>query len=198
MVDLRKYVGDEGIVIDENFRFRGEKKSIDSLISEMTNDGLFIDYVNTTGELVRVPVKSGVGVRPDKHGESGLVGMSLTKQAIIRTAYGVTGEQAYRVSGLRLIPNQLSDTQRQVLKTKLDEAIRQGEEHKKRRQDEVAEEVRERFEKCNDCVEHPYLSAKNIVNNYGLKELNGSLIIPVAHSITGQLRSLQYIDKKRR
>ena len=43
MVDLRKYVGDEGIVIDENFRFRGEKKSIDSLISEMTNDGLFID-----------------------------------------------------------------------------------------------------------------------------------------------------------
>ena len=195
MVDLRKYVGDEGIVIDENFRFRGEKKSIDSLISEMTNDGLFIDYVNTTGELVRVPVKSGVGVRPDKHGErSGWYVFNETGD-YQNCVWGNwrTGLQGKWSS---VDPNQLSDTQRQVLKSKLDEAIRQGEEHKKRRQDEVAEEVRERFEKCNDCVEHPYLSAKNIVNNYGLKELNGSLIIPVAHCITGELRSLQYIDKK--
>ena len=195
MVDLRKYVGDQGIVIDENFRFRGEKKSIDSLISEMTNDGLFIDYVNTTGELVRVPVKAGTGVRPDKHGErSGWYVFNETGD-YQNCVWGNwrTGLQGKWSS---VDPNQLSDTQRQVLKSKLDEAIRQGEEHKKRRQDEVAEEVIERFEKCNDCVEHPYLSAKNIVNNYGLKELNGSLIIPVAHSITGQLRSLQYIDKK--
>ncbi len=45
MVDLRKYVGEEGIVIDENFQFRGQKKSIDSLINEMTDDGLFIDLI---------------------------------------------------------------------------------------------------------------------------------------------------------
>jgi len=195
MTDLTKYLGNEGLIIDENFHFRGGKKSIDSLINELTNDGLVVDYINTTGELVRVPVRAGVGVRPDKFGErSGWYVFNETGD-YQNCVWGNwrTGLQGKWSS---VDVNTLNSSERQVLKSKLDEAIRQGEEDKKRRQDEVAKEVNERFKLCNDIVEHPYLSAKKLKNNYGLKELNGNLIIPVANSTTGELRSLQYISKK--
>ena len=68
MVDLTRYVKD-GIVIDKNFHFRGASKSVDDLIYEMTNDGLLVDYLETTGQLVRVKVGGGNTHRPDKHGE---------------------------------------------------------------------------------------------------------------------------------
>ena len=132
MVDLTKYVGKEGIVIDGNFSFRGEKKSIDSLINEMSEDGLRIDYIDTTGELMRVSVIAQNGIRPDKHGEkSGWYVFNQTGD-YQNCVWGNwrTGVQGKWSS---VDPNQLSDTQRQILKAKLEEAKAQGEEHKKRR-----------------------------------------------------------------
>ena len=195
MVDLTKYVGKEGIVIDGNFSFRGEKKSIDSLINEMSEDGLRIDYINTTGELVRVSVTAQNGIRPDKHGErSGWYVFNQTGD-YQNCVWGNwrTGAQGKWSS---VDPNQLSDTQRQILKAKLEEAKAQGEEHKKRRQDEVAEEVKDRFEKYIDSSDHAYLVAKKVLNNCGLKEQAGSLVVPLYDSTTGQMRSLQYITKQ--
>ena len=68
MVDLTKYVKD-GIVIDENYIFRGANKSTNDLIHEMSRDGLVVNYLDTSGELVRVKVTSGDNHRLDKHGE---------------------------------------------------------------------------------------------------------------------------------
>ena len=69
MVDLTKYYGNEGIVVDKNFAFSGTSKSITDLISEMKANGLLVDFIDTTGVLVRVPVMATVNTRPDKSGE---------------------------------------------------------------------------------------------------------------------------------
>ena len=47
---------------------------------------------------------------------------------------------------------------------------------------------------CHEAIEHEYLTNKK-VKSYGLKQLNGNLIVPV-YSTTGEIRSLQSIDKK--
>ncbi len=65
---------------------------------------------------------------------------------------------------------------------------------RKLRQDEVAVEAKERLNICHEATEHEYLTSKK-VKSYGLKQLNGNLIVPV-YSTSGELRSLQSIDKK--
>ena len=47
-MDLTKYYGEKGLVIDENFAFASTGKSTDDLIREMNNQGLFINHIDTT------------------------------------------------------------------------------------------------------------------------------------------------------
>ena len=192
MTDLTKYVKD-GIVIDENFHFRGENKSIDDLIYELTRDGLVIDYLNTSGELVRVAVTAANDHRPDRYGEkSGWYVFNQTGD--YQNCVWGNWRNSMQGQWSNFDPNDLKPAQRQQLKTDLDEAKKKSEAEKKKRQDEVAEDVQKRFRTYDNITEHPYLSAKGIANDYGFKGYKGTLVIPV-YSITGELRSLQYIDK---
>ena len=90
--------------------------------------------------------------------------------------------------------NQLSIVDRQELQKQMEEASAKSRKIRQQKQDEVAIEVQERFKICHEAADHEYLTNKK-VKSYGLKQLNGRLIVPV-YSTTGQLRSLQYIDKK--
>ena len=65
-MDLTKYFGEEGIVIDRNFVLHGAGKTSDDLLREMQYNGLLVNYLDTSGELTRVPVTASPGVRPDK------------------------------------------------------------------------------------------------------------------------------------
>ena len=56
--------------------------------------------------------------------------------------------------------------------------------------------MRERIFKSSKIInEHEYLSSKGLKNNYGLTEMNGSLLCPVysTQNTKKELRSLQYI-----
>ena len=66
MTDLTKFYGDKGIVLDQNYAFSNTSKSNADLINEMRSHGLLVDFLDTTGNLVRVPVSAGVNHRPDK------------------------------------------------------------------------------------------------------------------------------------
>ena len=193
MTDLTKYVGSEGIIIDENFHFRGGSKSIDDLIYELTRDGLVVDYLDTSGQLVRVAVTASESNRPDRYGEkSGWYVFNQTGD--YQNCVWGNWRSALQGKWSNIDPNDLNPTQRQKLKSDLDEAKKKSEAEKKKRQDEVAEDVQRRFGSYDNITEHPYLDAKQIKNDYGFKGYKGTLVIPV-YSITGELRSLQYIDK---
>jgi len=69
MTDLTQFYGDKGVVIDDNYAFSNTSKSNADLINEMRSHGLLVDYLDTTGNLVRVPVCAGVNHRPDKGGK---------------------------------------------------------------------------------------------------------------------------------
>ena len=193
MVDLTKYVKD-GITIDENFHFRGASKSVDDLIYEMSNEGLLVDYLETSGELVRVKVGGGNTHRPDKHGEkSGWYTFFQTGE-YQNAVYGNwrTGLQR---QWSNFDVNELEPKQRQKLKSDLEQAKRKAEEERLKRQDEVAELCKKRFGTYKELTEHPYLDAKGIKNDYGFREHRDTLVIPI-YSMDGEIRSLQHIDKK--
>jgi hypothetical protein len=90
--------------------------------------------------------------------------------------------------------NTLSVVDKQALHKQMEQASAQAKEQRKLRQDEVAVEAQERMNICHEATEHEYLTNKK-VKSYGLKQLNGNLIVPV-YSTTGEIRSLQSIDKK--
>ena len=54
MTDLTQFYGEQGLVIDKNFAFTSTSKSNGDLISEMRSNGLLVDFLDTTGNLVRV------------------------------------------------------------------------------------------------------------------------------------------------
>ena len=61
------------------------------------------------------------------------------------------------------------------------EAQKRREEAKKIQHEQVAVYVKEKFAGANEVIEHKYLTDKKI-KNYGLKTINGNLLIGV-HSI---------------
>ena len=131
MVDLTRYLKD-GITIDSNFTFRGSSKSLDDLIYEMSNEGLLVDYLETSGELVRVRVGGGNTHRPDKHGEKSGWYTFFQTGDYQNAVYGNwrTGLQR---QWSNFDVNELEPKQRQKLKTDLDEAKRKAEEARKKR-----------------------------------------------------------------
>src|SRR6056300_32140 len=193
-MELTKWYGEKGLVIDDNFAFASQGNSTDDLIREMNNQGLFVNSLDLTGQVTRVPVKSAPGVRPDKGNErSGwYVINELDGNYFATFGNWRTGEQ-HKWSSINT--NQLSNIDRVALQKRMEEAIERAEVAKKVRHDEVAKEVKERYKNCQTVISHEYLNNKN-VKSYGLKQLNGSLIVPVISAVSGEMRSLQYIDKK--
>ena len=87
----------------------------------------------------------------------------------------------------------MSNAEREDLQRKLQEAKDRANETKKQRHNEMADKVKARFESYTKVSEHEYLTNKK-VKSYGLKQHKDLLVVPV-YSITGAIRSLQYINK---
>ena len=188
-MDLTKY----RVILNKDQNFQ-QGNNIYDLQNEMNNHGLYVHQLDLTGKVVRVPVKSAPSVRPDKGNErSGwYVINELDGNYFATFGNWRTGEQ-HKWSSINT--NKLSNFDRQELQKRMEEAVERAEVAKKVRHDEVAKEVKERYKKCQPVISHEYLKNKN-VKNYGLKQLNGSLIVPVSSAVSGEVRSLQYIDKK--
>ena len=193
-MDLTKYYGEKGLVIDKNFAFALNGNSTDDLIREMNNQGLFVNHLDTTGAVVRVAVRAASSVRPDKGLEKSgwYVVNELSGKFFATFGNWRTGEQ-HKWSSINT--NELTPIDRHALKKQMDEAVKRANEARHIRHNEVAVEVQERYKKCQPVISHEYLKNKN-VKSYGLKQLNESLIVPVYSPVSGELRSLQYIDKK--
>jgi len=194
MTDLTEILGSEGLVLDQNFAFKGKGKSVDDCIAQMQADGLRVDFINNSGELVRVSVGASLNTRPDKFNEkSGWYVFNENN----KLGWATWGNWRTGIQGKwsSVDVNTLSSADKQRLKTELDKAVQKREEDKKTRQQEVADEVKERFGSLQYVTQHQYLDVKKVNKNLGLKELNGNLIVPI-YSTRNELRSLQYISKK--
>ena len=205
MSDLTQFFGKEGVVLDKNFAFTNTSKSNADLIREMQSHGLLVDYLDTSGVLVRVPVSAGQNHRPDKGGEKSgyYVYNQLDNEFIcIFGNWRTTFEGKFTSYN----PNDMSAEQKRDLQQKLDEAQKKREESKKIQHEQVSIYAKGKYENAKEVAEHKYLTNKK-VKNYGLKTINGNLLIAV-YSITknnngtlvSDIKSLQYIypngDKK--
>ena len=197
MVKLTKFYGDEGLTLDKNLVFQGKGKTTDDLLQELNNYGLDVAYLDTSGELVRVPVRAGTIARPDKHGEkSGWYAVKFLGEHIF-CAYG-NWRDGSEQKWSSIEPNKLTTKQKTNLQKELKQAKEEAEKHKKERYKEVALDCRARFDSYEKVGEHQYLSSKKI-KNPTLKTKSQSLVVPI-YNILGELRSLQYIlpDGKKR
>ena len=52
-MDLTRYFGEEGIVVDRNYVFK-EGKDVYELQAEMRSHGLLVEHLDLSGKLVRV------------------------------------------------------------------------------------------------------------------------------------------------
>ena len=188
-MDLTKYLKKDVLYNDLGF---STGKSTHDLINEMQAQGLLVDFLEITGEIIRVPVKA-IGGKPDTgRQKSGYYVVNSVGDNMFCT-YG-NWKTGFEGKWSSIDTNQLSIVDRQALQKQMEEASAKSRAERKQRQDEVAVEMQEKFKICHEATEHEYLTNKK-VKSYGLKQLNGRLIVPV-YNTTGQIRSLQYIDKK--
>lgn len=206
MTDLTQFFGKEGLAIDQNFAFANKGKSTQDLINEMQTHGLLVDYIDTSGDLVRCKVGAVANCRPDKVGE--LSGYYVYNQIDAEKFVCVFGNWRTSFEGkfLSYSANDLTPVEKQDLQRKLEEANARRQEAKEKQQEEVAVYAKEKFESAEEVVQHKYLDSKS-VKSYGLKQVNGNLLVGV-YSITKndngtlakEIKSLQYIspngDKK--
>jgi len=188
-MDLTKYLKKDVLYNDLGF---STGKSTQDLIHEMQVQGLLVDFLEITGEIIRVPVKA-INSKPDTGGQrSGYYVVNQVGEHMFCT-YG-NWKTGFEGKWSSIDTNSLSVVDKQALHEQMVEASKKAKEQRKLRQDEVAMEAKERLNICHEATEHEYLTNKK-VKSYGLKQLNGNLIVPV-YSTTGELRSLQSIDKK--
>ena len=91
--------------------------------------------------------------------------------------------------------NTLTPQENLKLKKQMLEAHKRRNKAEKDRHEEVAKEIKLLFGSFKNITEHEYLTSKK-VKNYGLKvDQKGNLVVGV-YDTTGNIRSLQYIDKK--
>lgn len=185
-MDLTKYFP-EGNNLEQT-----KPKDISELITEMQSQGLLVNHLEITGEIVRVPVSELAGVKADTNQKSGYYVVNQVNGNYFATfgnwKTGFEGKWS-SVNHQAMTPQQRDDLQRQ-----LQDAKKRSEETKKQRNDEVANKVKGWFESYANVVEHEYLTNKK-VKNYGLKQHQDSLVCGV-YSTLGDIRSLQFIDKK--
>ena len=184
-MDLRKYFPEEN-----NLEQKG--KDTNDLINEMQAQGLRIDYLQITGEIVRVPVNELAGVKADSGGQKS--GFYVVNE-VNGNYFAVYGNWKTGFEGRWSSVNSytMSVAEREDLQRKLQEAKDRANETKKQRHNEMADKVKARFESYAKVFEHEYLTNKK-VKSYGLKQHKDLLVVPV-YSITGAIRSLQYINK---
>lgn len=188
-MDLTKYLKRDVLYNDLGF---STGKSTHDLINEMQVQGLLVDFLEITGEIIRVPVKA-INSKPDTGGQrSGYYVVNQVGEHMFCT-YG-NWKTGFEGKWSSIDTNSLSVVDKQALHEQMIQASEKAKEQRKLRQDEVAVEAQERINICHDATEHEYLTNKK-VKSYGLKQLNGNLIVPV-YSTTGEVRSLQSIDKK--
>lgn len=188
-MDLTKYLKRDVLYNDLGF---STGKSTHDLINEMQAQGLLVDFLEITSEIIRVPVKA-INSKPDTGGQrSGYYVVNQVGEHMFCT-YG-NWKTGFEGKWSSIDTNSLSVVDKQALHEQMIQASEKAKEQRKLRQDEVAVEAQERINICHDATEHEYLTNKK-VKSYGLKQLNGNLIVPV-YSTTGELRSLQSIDKK--
>ena len=163
---------------NDHLAYKGSSRSIADLIQEMNNNGLDIVSLDTSGEVNRVRVKATPNTRPDRSGEaSGWYFFYDNGNDNFFCNYGNwrTGE-TYKFSS---VDTQYMSVQEQAkIKQELDKRYKEQQERREENYREVAKEVQVRFQKTKDLKEHEYLSLKG-VKNYGFKELNGNLTIPL-------------------
>ena len=182
-----------GLSLSENISFPNTGNDIVDLVREMNSNGLRVDYIDTTGELQRVPVINTVGSRGDRSGErSGYYVFYQTNELMVCVYGNWRANLNWKWSNKavsRLTPSQQAELSRQVQM-----ANERAEANRKERQQEVAKECTERFDKGHELVkEHKYLVSKKI-KNIGLKVNNrNELLIPI-RSISGDIISLQTIS----
>ena len=183
-MDLRKYFP------ENNLEQKG--KDTNDLINEMQAQGLRIDYLQITGEIVRVPVNELAGVKADSGGQKS--GFYVVNE-VNGNYFAVYGNWKTGFEGRWSSVNSytMSVAEREDLQRKLQEAKDRANETKKQRHNEMADKVKARFESYAKVSEHEYLTNKK-VKSYGLKQHKDLLVVPV-YSITGAIRSLQYINK---
>ena len=198
MTDLTQFYGEQGLVIDKNFAFTSTSKSNGDLISEMRSNGLLVDFLDTTGNLVRVSVSATANSRPDKANErSGFYAYNQLDNNFVCIYGNWRTSQEWKFTSYN--PNEMSAEQKRLMQTKLEESQKRREEAKTKKQEEVSIYAKEKFASANEVTDHNYLNDKK-VKSYGLKTINGNLLIPV-HSITksdngilvNDIKSLQYI-----
>ena len=198
MTDLTKFYGEQGLVIDKNFAFTSTSKSNSDLISEMRSNGLLVDFLDTTGNLIRVPVSATANTRPDKANErSGYYAYNQLDNNFVCIYGNWRTSQEWKFTSYN--PNEMSAEEKRLMQTKLEESQKRREEAKAKKQEEVSIYAKEKFASANEVTDHNYLNDKK-VKSYGLKTINGNLLIPV-HSITksdngilvNDIKSLQYI-----
>ena len=188
-MDLTKYLKRDVLYNDLGF---STGKSTHDLINEMQAQGLLVDFLEITGEIIRVPVQA-INSKPDTGGQrSGYYVVNQVGDHMFCT-YG-NWKTGFEGKWSSIDTNSLSVVDKQALHKQMEQASAQAKEQRKLRQDEVAVEAQERMNICHEAIEHEYLTNKK-VKSYGLKQLNGNLIVPV-YSTTGEIRSLQSIDKK--
>jgi phage/plasmid primase-like uncharacterized protein len=184
-MDLTKYFP-EGNNLEQN-----KPKDLSDLINEMQAQGLRIDHLQITGEIVRVPVTDIAGTKADTNQKSGYYVVNEVNGNYFATfgnwKTGFEGKWS-SVNHQAMTPQQREDLQRQ-----LQEAKQRADETKKQRHNEVAKKVERWFESYPNVVEHEYLTNKK-VKNYGLKQYQDMLVCGV-YSTTGNIRSLQFISK---
>ena len=199
MVDLTKFYGEQGYVLKpsvDNYFDREERDESD-LINEMREHGLDVNFLEKTGEIIRCRVLETGASRADKANEkSGYYSFYEMSNCFI-CVYGNWRDQTqYKFSSnsyKELSANDKADFQKEI-----EERTKAAEAERKERNQRAALECQEVFRKSNNFNEHSYLDAKGLNNNYGLTELNGSLLVPL-YSTTNQdkvISSIQYITKK--
>ena len=184
-MDLRKYFPDDNLELNKG-------KDTRDLINEMQAQGLRVDHLEITGEIVRVPVNELAGIKQDSSGQKS--GYYVVNE-LDGNYFATFGNWKTGFEGKWSSINTQSMTyeQKEGLQRQLQEAKERHDKAKKQRHKEMAEKVKGWFESYTSVLEHEYLTNKK-VKNYGLKQYQDLLVCPV-YSTRGDIRSLQYISK---
>ena len=184
-MDLRKYFPDDNLELNKG-------KDTRDLINEMQAQGLRVDHLEITGEIIRVPVAELAGMKQDSSGQKS--GYYVVNE-LDGNYFATFGNWKTGFEGKWSSINTQSMTyeQKEGLQRQLQEAKERHDSAKKQRHKEMAEKVKGWFESYTSVLEHEYLTNKK-VKNYGLKQYQDMLVCPV-YSTRGDIRSLQYISK---
>ncbi len=156
---LDKYFGAEGIVIDKNLGYVSSSKDIADLIQTMNDQGLLVNMIDMSGEVVRVPVKGTAQTRPDKANERSGWYSFFSTGTFQSCTFGNwrTGEKQ---SWSNTDTNKLSIAEQELLKRQIQEAQDRSNKEREKRHNEVAEDCQSRFAQAEEINEHKYLTYK--------------------------------------